>query len=70
VEDFLLLGRIPGTNIVISFWQWAMIFSLLLAVALCRVELRRYQQTKLMATDVAEATIKPTKAKALDQAAR
>jgi hypothetical protein len=70
VEDFLLLGQIPGTNLVITFWQWAMIFSLLLAVVLCRIELRRYLQNKRQATQVTKkAKVKKTDPTVLDQAA-
>jgi hypothetical protein len=40
VEEFLLLGQVPGTNLIISFWQWAIIFGLILLVVLGRFEFR------------------------------
>jgi hypothetical protein len=67
VEEFLLLGQVPGTNLVINFWQWALLFGLVLLVVLARVELRYYRIIREQLTKYLMAKrIDPT---TLDQAA-
>ena len=69
MEDFLLLGQIPGTNVVITFWQWAIIVGCGLGMLIIWRQLRnnkhlqhKYAQTKALMTKRVDPT-------ALDQAA-
>lgn len=52
MENFLLLGQIPGTNMVITFGQWAILFSGLLMTFIIWHKLRQSQlvQQKLAQT--------------------
>ncbi len=69
MEEFLLLGQIPGTNLVITFGQWALLFSLVLAAAVVRVELRRSQDLKRQLSDTQSLMAKRVDATILDQVA-
>jgi hypothetical protein len=69
MEDFLLLGQIPGTNVVITFWQWAVIFGLVFLVVLVRVELHRNRNLKLALASARKLMSKRVDPNLLDQAA-
>jgi hypothetical protein len=69
VEEFLLLGQIPGTNLVITFWQWAIILGCLLGMVIVWRHLRhntllqrKFAQTKALMAKRVDPT-------ALDQVA-
>lgn len=64
MEEFLLLGQVPGTNMVINFWQWTLVFGALLVLVGLRIEFRRYRQwrhdlaaTQLLMSKRVDATI-------------
>jgi hypothetical protein len=69
VEEFLLLGQIPGTNLVITFWQWAIILGCLFGMVMVWRQLRhnKHVQRKIAQTKALMAKrVDPT---TLDQAA-
>ena len=49
MAELLLLGQIPGTNIVITFWMWLLVFSLILSMyTLWRVHTKRWQPKQIV----------------------
>ena len=69
MEEFLLLGQIPGTNLVITFGQWALIFSLILTGVLLRREIRRNHEQQRQLSDTQSLMSKRVDATILDQVA-
>ena len=69
MEEFLLLGQIPGTNLVITFGQWALIFSLILTGVLLRREIRRNHEQQRQLSDTQLPMSKRVDATILDQVA-
>lgn len=47
MEDFLLLGQVPGTNLVITFGMWLAVFNLVVGFALCWILITRRKQIEL-----------------------
>jgi hypothetical protein len=45
MQDFFVLGQIPGTSIIISFTMWMQLFAIVLAIAVL-ISVRRSQAVK------------------------
>jgi hypothetical protein len=70
VEEFLLLGQIPGTNVVITFWQWAIIFGCLFGMAVVWRQLRHNKLSlSKKFTFIRSLLVKRVDSTALDQVA-
>lgn len=67
MADLLLLGEIPGTSIVITFWGWLAVIVGLLTVALLAGFLRSSLVDKLLYLSIARS--KRAYLKHLDQVA-
>jgi hypothetical protein len=69
VEEFLLLGQIPGTNVVITFWQWAIIFGCLFGMAVVWRQLRHNKLSLSKFILIKSLLVKRVDSTALDQVA-
>lgn len=69
MEDFLLLGRVPGTNVVITFWQWAIIFVCLIGVVFAWRQIRHNKLLQQKIANTKALMAKRVDSTTLDQVA-
>ncbi len=50
MQEFLVLGLVPGTNIQITFWSWLIVISIGLGLVLTNSMHRRKATTSMLVT--------------------
>lgn len=67
MEEFLLLGQIPGTHIVITFWMWLLAFLLIGGSVAARLGYVHRKQLRMTAEQVKQTLRKRYTTKLVDE---